>query len=236
MACASFLVALCTILTGSAYGNTLSTVEVVETALAMDTTPRLESSMNFATSITEEETTEEETTIAKAEETTEATTVPSTKKEEATKETSKPAKTISVVNDTESKKDVDSIKTLSGFKNTGLPISELEPPEDLKLDENGIPVNYKRAVQAKATAYNGDSATASGRKPMPGHIAVNPKEYPYGTELYIVSADGSYVYGYCVAADTGGFVKMGNTDVDVYMDTVDMCYDWGNRDIIIYVL
>ena len=52
----------------------------------------------------------------------------------------------------------------------------------------------------------------------------------------IVSADGKYVYGYCVAADTGGFVKMGNTDVDLYMDNEDMCYDWGNRNIKIYVL
>ena len=71
---------------------------------------------------------------------------------------------------------------------------------------------------------------------MPGHIAVDPEEYPYGTELYIVSADGSYVYGYCIAADTGGFVEMGNTDVDLYLNNEDMCYNWGNRDIIIYVL
>jgi 3D (Asp-Asp-Asp) domain-containing protein len=89
---------------------------------------------------------------------------------------------------------------------------------------------------AKATAYTGDPATASGRKPMPGHIAVDPKEYPYGTELYVVSADGSYVYGYCIAADTGGFVKMGNTDIDLYMDNEDMCNDWGNRGVKIYVL
>ncbi len=127
-------------------------------------------------------------------------------------------------------------ETLSAYKNTSEPISELKVPSDLKLDKNGIPVDYAYCVSAKATAYTGDPATASGRKPMPGHIAVDPKEYPYGTELYIVSADGKYVYGYCVAADTGGFVKMGNTDVDLYMDNEDMCYDWGNRNIKIYVL
>ena len=109
-------------------------------------------------------------------------------------------------------------------------------PSDVELDENGIPVNYTSKTSAKATAYTGDPETASGRKPMPGHIAVDPSEYPYGTELYIVSADGSYVYGYCVAADTGGFVSRGNTDVDLYMDNEDMCCDWGNRDIVIYVL
>lgn len=127
-------------------------------------------------------------------------------------------------------------ETLAAYKNSGTPISELSAPEDLELDENGIPVNYTKKVEAKATAYTGDPATASGRKPMPGHIAVDPEEYPYGTELYIVSADGSYVYGYCVAADTGGFVEMGNTDVDLYLDNEDMCYNWGNRDIVIYVL
>lgn len=128
------------------------------------------------------------------------------------------------------------IDTLSAYKNTTAPISELKTPEDLELDKNGIPKNYKSKVSAKATAYTGDPATASGKKPMPGHIAVDPNEYPYGTELYIVSADGSYVYGYCIAADTGGFVEMGNTDVDLYLNNEDMCYNWGNRDITIYVL
>ena len=128
------------------------------------------------------------------------------------------------------------VNTLSAYKNTTAPISELTVPDDLELDENGIPVNYKNKIAAKATAYTGDPETASGRTPMAGHIAVDPNEFPYGTELYIVSADGSYVYGYCIAADTGGFVEMGNTDVDLYLNNEDMCYNWGNRPITIYVL
>lgn len=128
------------------------------------------------------------------------------------------------------------VDTLSAYRDTTAPISELEVPDDLELDKNGMPKSFKRKVAAKATAYTGDPATASGRKPMAGHIAVDPNEYPYGTELYIVSADGRYVYGYCIAADTGGFVEMGNTDVDLYLNNEDMCYNWGNRDIIIYVL
>ena len=127
-------------------------------------------------------------------------------------------------------------ETLSAYKNTNAAISDLKVPSDLKLDENGIPVDYAYCVEGKATAYTGDPATASGRTPMPGHIAVDPKEYPYGTELYVVSADGSYVYGYCIAADTGGFVSMGNTDIDLYMDNKQMCRDWGNRGVKIYVL
>ncbi len=127
-------------------------------------------------------------------------------------------------------------ETLAAFKNTDKPISDLKVPSDIKLDKNGIPVDYAYCVEGKATAYTGDPATASGRTPMPGHIAVDPKEFPYGTELYVVSADGSYVYGYCIAADTGGFVEMGNTDIDLYMDNKDMCTDWGNRNVKIYVL
>lgn len=126
--------------------------------------------------------------------------------------------------------------TLASHKNNQAPISDLNVPSDIKLDKNGIPVDYAYCVEGKATAYTGDPETASGRKPMPGHIAVDPKEYPYGTELYVVSADGKYVYGYCIAADTGGFVKMGNTDIDLYMDNEDMCDDWGNRGVKIYVL
>lgn len=125
---------------------------------------------------------------------------------------------------------------LAVYRNTASPISELSIPEGIELDENGAPVNYKSKLNAKATAYTGDPETASGRKPMAGHIAVDPTEYPYGTELFITSADGAYVYGYCVAADTGGFVQMGNTDVDLYMNNEQMCDDWGNRPITIYVL
>ncbi len=126
--------------------------------------------------------------------------------------------------------------TLSAFKNNDKPISDLKVPSDVKLDKNGVPVNYEYCISGKATAYTGDPETSTGRKPMPGHIAVDPKEIPYGTELYVVSADGTYVYGYCIAADTGGFVEMGNTDIDLYMDNKEMCREWGNRNVKIYVL
>ena len=166
----------------------------------------------------------------------ETTSKPTTSKPVTTTKPATTAKHPVVSVDKEVETGVDAIKTLSGFKNTGLPISELTPPDTLKLDKNGIPTEYKSAYKAKATAYHGGYLTASGKTPMPGRIAVDPKQFPYGTELYIVSSDGAYVYGYCVAEDTGGFVHMGHTNVDVYMDNTEMCWDWGNKDIIIYVL
>lgn len=125
---------------------------------------------------------------------------------------------------------------LINFKDGVKPISDLNVPSYVELDENGLPKNYVDYYEGKATAYSGDPATASGRIPCQGHIAVDPKQFPYGTELYIVSLDGSYVYGYCIAADTGGFVKTTNNIADLYMDTEEMCYEWGNRAVAIYVI
>ena len=129
-----------------------------------------------------------------------------------------------------------SFDNLAAYEDTGYAISELEAPETLKLDKNGVPKKYKKVIRGKATAYASGTITSTGKKPMPGYIAVDPKKIPYGTELYITSADGKYVYGYCKAEDTGGFVKMGNTDVDLFMNNTEMCFDWGNRQIVIYVL
>ena len=127
---------------------------------------------------------------------------------------------------------VGKIKLKAGLK----PISELKAPSKLKLGPDGLPTNYKRVVDGTAKAYYGGWGTASGRKPMPGHIAVDPKQFPYGTELYIVSLDGKHVYGYCIAADTGRFVGMEACTVDLYMNTRAECCAWGHKGVRIYVL
>ena len=152
----------------------------------------------------------------------------------------------SVVSETVTKEAVPQIKkvgtkekpavTVAALKNGGTPISELTPPSSLIL-ENGVPTSYKRVVTGKAAAYSASAGakTASGRTVKPGYIAVDPNQFPYGTELYIVSTDG-IVYGYCIAADTGGFVKKGKFTVDLFMNTTAQCRQWGARDVIIYVL
>ena len=97
---------------------------------------------------------------------------------------------------------------LADYYGNGVPISELKAPSSLKLDSDGSPVNYKKCIKGKATAYAGDEITSTGIVPKPGYIA----------------------------ADTGGFVKMGNTDIDLFMNDEQMCRDWGNRKVNIYVL
>ncbi|MGI6249716.1 MAG: ubiquitin-like domain-containing protein [Acutalibacteraceae bacterium] len=116
------------------------------------------------------------------------------------------------------------------------PISPLPVPADIKLGPDGLPTNYTRIVDGTATAYSGGGGTASGRPAQTGYIAVNPKQFPYGTRLFVVTLDGQYVYGYCIAADTGGFAKRNSCTIDVYLDTFDDCYVWGRRGVRIYVL
>lgn len=126
--------------------------------------------------------------------------------------------------------------TVASLKNGGTPISELTAPKSLEI-VNGAPTQYSKIITGKAAAYTASpgAKTASGRTVKAGYIAVDPKQIPYGSELWIVSTDG-IVYGYAIAADTGGFVKKGKFTVDLFMNTRGECTQWGARDVIIYVL
>lgn len=116
-------------------------------------------------------------------------------------------------------------------------ISEFSLPSDVKLDKNGRPTSYKKLITGKATAYCSGTTCSTGVKVKPGYVAVNPKQIPYGTKMYIVSSDGKYVYGYAIAADTGGFAYNGSgTVVDLYMRTYSECVNFGRRNVEIYIL
>ena len=116
-------------------------------------------------------------------------------------------------------------------------ISTLTPSSPIELDANGIPVNYKKHITVQATAYTYTGNNCStGVAPQPGYIAVNPRYIPYGTKMYIKSSDGSYIYGYAVAADTGGFIKSRPTNVDLFFSTQSACTAFGRRNVEIYIL
>ncbi len=119
----------------------------------------------------------------------------------------------------------------------GQVISQMVPPASLTFDENGIPENYLYCIEGKSTAYYGGYMTATGSATRPGVVAVDPREIPYGTEMWIVSSDGRYVYGFARAEDTGGFIywPKGAT-VDLYMNTYADCCVWGWRGVKIYIL
>ena len=116
-------------------------------------------------------------------------------------------------------------------------ISTLKPATPIQLDANGVPVNAKYSKVVQATGYHENhGGTATGVRARPGYIAVNPEIIPYGTKMYIVSTDGKYVYGYAVAADTGGFIKSRPTNVDLNFATEAACKAFGRRNVIIYFL
>ena len=103
--------------------------------------------------------------------------------------------------------------------------------------------SYSRVITANATAYDcslaengGHSKTAYGLTPGYGIVAVDPKVIPLGTKLYIESSDGgkSWVYGYCIAGDTGGAIK-GNK-VDLCFNTKAECRKFGRKTATVYIL
>ncbi len=128
-------------------------------------------------------------------------------------------------------------QTKPTYKPTSDPISYFSLPSYVKLGKDGIPTSYKNVISADSTAYSlPGRLTSTGKVAQNGYVAVDPKEIPYGTEMYIVSADGKYVYGYCIAADTGGYINSVDWTVDLHMSTRSDCMQWGRRDILIYIL
>ncbi len=114
----------------------------------------------------------------------------------------------------------------------------LEAPASLKLDDKGNPISYSKVLTGKATAYSASAGTrgASGRYLQTGYVAVDPKVIPYGTRLYIKSSDGSYVYGYAIAADTGTAMVDGRVLVDVYFNSYAEACKFGAKKVDVYVL
>lgn len=107
----------------------------------------------------------------------------------------------------------------------------------IELDANGNPIKYTKKLSVQATGYTYTGHRCStGVAPQPGYIAVNPKVIPYGTKMYIKSADGSFTYGYAVAADTGGFIKSRPTNVDLFFATRSACVNFGRRNVEIYII
>lgn len=104
------------------------------------------------------------------------------------------------------------------------------------LDSNGSTVSYRKMICGRCTAYCTGQWTASGMHAQYGRVAVNPNIIPYGTRLYICSPDGRTVYGYAVAADTGGAAMNGDIVADLFYSSYGACADFGARPMNVYIL
>ena len=106
--------------------------------------------------------------------------------------------------------------------------------------ENGAPTSYTTLYSnVRATGYyaRAGAGTASGRLAQVGYVAVDPKIIPYGTKLWIVGhGSSSFVYGYALAADTGGAMLSGKNFVDLYYETYSECVLNGLKYVDVYVL
>lgn len=95
-----------------------------------------------------------------------------------------------------------------------------------------------KCITVEATAYcntsDGGQVTALGKPTGFGIVAVDPRVIPLGSKLYITSADGSYVYGYCIAGDTGGAIK--GHRVDLFLGSESECRAFGRRPMQVYIL
>jgi 3D (Asp-Asp-Asp) domain-containing protein len=118
---------------------------------------------------------------------------------------------------------------------TSIPYSE--SPYDILLDSAGQPLEYSEVYTGRTTAYTSESSSTSiGMTPQVGVVAVDPNIIPYGTELYIVSPSGSYVYGYAIAGDTGSALRNGDAVVDLFYNTTSECFSFGARTMNVYVI
>lgn len=144
---------------------------------------------------------------------------------------------------------VEQSRTLISTERTREPVDEVRVTGTRggKVTEKGDNFSYSKVLTCNATAYDlsfqscgknpGHPAygiTASGTRAQYGTVAVDPKVIPLGTRMYIESADGSFVYGYCVAEDTGGAIK-GNK-VDLFFNTNSECMQFGRRSVNVYIL
>lgn len=116
-------------------------------------------------------------------------------------------------------------------------VSQFDVPDDLYVDADGAPLKYKTSLHGKSCAYTAEEGAlmSTGKAVEQGYVAVNPDIIPYGSKLYIVADDGE-VYGYAIAADTGGSVGRNDILVDLFMWSYDECIQWGAKDVTIYVL
>ena len=103
----------------------------------------------------------------------------------------------------------------------------------------GEVLTYTRKDTVRATAYTHtdrgcDTVTATGTRVHQGTAAVDPRFIPYGTRMFIVSSDGSYVYGIAAAEDCGGDIK--GDRMDLYLPTHAQCTAFGRRVCTVYFL
>ncbi len=100
------------------------------------------------------------------------------------------------------------------------------------MQATGYDIGYESCGKLPSDPLYG--ITATGIRATYGIVAVDPQVIPLGSKLFIQTTDGSFTYGYALAADTGGAIK-GNR-IDLCFDSRQDALNFGRRDVVVYVL
>lgn len=127
------------------------------------------------------------------------------------------------------------VGTGDGSSKSGAPLigdGVIITPEGKVLHFDSVGV-FEATAYMTMPPYTYDT-TATGTKVHVGTVAVDPTVIPYGTKMYIVSADGTIVYGEGTAEDCGPAIK--NDRIDVFYFTFAECSAFARRDCYVYFL
>lgn len=120
----------------------------------------------------------------------------------------------------------------------GVAMSTIDGFAGFELGPDGKPTTYKSLMgEAVCTAYWSTGGLGAGGQGLYcGTVAVNPNVIPYGSKLYITSADNTVVYGYAIASDTGIAMMDGRVDIDLYFETYEEAARFGKMALQVYIL
>lgn len=102
----------------------------------------------------------------------------------------------------------------------------------LYMQATGYDIGYESCGKWPGDPLYG--ITATGIRACYGIVAVDPRVIPLCSKLFIQTTDGSFTYGYALAADTGGAIK-GNR-IDLCFDSRQDALNFGRRNVVVYVL
>lgn len=107
------------------------------------------------------------------------------------------------------------------------------------ITADGEVLTYYRKDRFKTTAYSHmdpgcDTITATGTTVRHGTVAIDPTVVPYGTRMFIIWPNGEFVYGIATAEDCGGAIK--GKEIDLYMPTRSICFQYGVHQADVYFL
>mgnify|MGYP002516934486 FL=1 len=127
------------------------------------------------------------------------------------------------------------------------PAEEAEEAEEETVDDSPIAQATKADMQRPddlvklgdfiATAYCVTGQTSTGTQTTVGRtLAVNPYVIPYGTEVWLYLADGTFA-GDFIAEDTGSNMLENPNVIDIYMGqgSYNDCILWGAQNVQVYI-